>query len=312
MAGQIAAVHRRDVSRVQRAQGLRVVPVVKVAAMAFQAGHAGQAVGGAFEQLPGRDVAEIVRRQIGQQRQPHIGRRGAMRQRGGAVFLVIVRRQPVVIRADESLEISPGLARDAAKIVRLFGAQARHAARQRQAEPPGDGGGEQPEQQNRPGQRQRGRIHHRQPARRGDGQHGRERHGAQYGERIVAAGRVLIAGGLPFQQPLLREQQTTERAQRCIQAVGRFMRQRDKGESGLQQTLDGGVRGRREMLARAHVVRFAQHIQQAGKHRRDQQNAEHRQGPEQGRGKQRPAEQQHQRQCRRRQAAAQVIQQLPA
>jgi hypothetical protein len=90
------------------------------------------------------------------------------------------------------------------------------------------------------------------------------------------------------------------------------MRQVRPGRSRLQQALDGGVRGCGEMLAGTHVVRFAQHIQQAGKHRRDQQDAEHRQGPEQGRGKQRPAQQQQQRQRRRHQAAAQVVEQLPA
>ena len=37
VAGQIAAVHRRDVGRVQGLQGLGVIPVIKVASMALKA-----------------------------------------------------------------------------------------------------------------------------------------------------------------------------------------------------------------------------------------------------------------------------------
>ena len=94
-------------------------------------------------------------------------------------------------------------------------------------------------------------------------------------------GPVMIARSFPFEQALVRKQQASKRAQGRIQAVNRFVRESDQGESTLLQTLNGGVRGCGEVLSGAHVGRFAQHIQQTEKARRNQQDAEYRHSPEQ-------------------------------
>ena len=46
--------------------------------------------------------------QIRQQRKSHVRRRRAMRDNGGRVLLIVIRRQPIVLRADEGLEEGPG------------------------------------------------------------------------------------------------------------------------------------------------------------------------------------------------------------
>ena len=155
MAGQVAAIDRRHIERWQRQQGLGVIPVVEMATVLLQAGHRGQRLRRALEQPPGREIAEVVGREIGQQRQPHVGRRGAMGYRGDAVFLKVVGRQPVIVRADETVEEGPGPPRQVAQEEALFAAQRRRTTNQRPADPPGDDRGNQPEDQDRPRHGQR-------------------------------------------------------------------------------------------------------------------------------------------------------------
>ena len=131
---------------------------------------------------PAANVAEVVRGQIREQRQSHVGRRGAMRDRGDRMLLIVVRRQPVVFRADEGFEERPGLARNLPEKKDLIGRQPRFAARERPADPPGDRGGGKPEEQYRPGHRQRGRLRCRQIDRRGRGDDGRDPHRPAGGE----------------------------------------------------------------------------------------------------------------------------------
>ena len=65
-AGQVAAVHRRDVERAKRFQRARVVPVIKMAAITFQLFHRHQCVIGTPQEFSSGKVPEIVRSQIRQ------------------------------------------------------------------------------------------------------------------------------------------------------------------------------------------------------------------------------------------------------
>ena len=98
MAGEVPAVHRRNVARRQRLQGLGVVPVVEMPAVPLQASHRGERIGAALDERARRDVAEVVGGQIRQQRQADVGRRSAVGDRRDAILLVVVRGQPVVRR----------------------------------------------------------------------------------------------------------------------------------------------------------------------------------------------------------------------
>ena len=57
--------------------------------------HRAHRIRRARDELPGCLIAEIVRRQVGEQRQPHVGRRRAMRDDDAAFLLHVVGRQPV-------------------------------------------------------------------------------------------------------------------------------------------------------------------------------------------------------------------------
>ena len=109
MAREVPAVHRRDIGRQQRFQRLRVVPVVEVASVPFQRFHRVERIRRALDELSGRNIAEVVRGQIREQRQSHVGRRRAMRDHGNGMLLIVIRRQPMIFRTDEGLEERPGL-----------------------------------------------------------------------------------------------------------------------------------------------------------------------------------------------------------
>src|SRR3546814_5599197 len=81
-------------------------------------------------------VAEFVGWQVGQQRQPDVGRRGTPRDQQRGVFLDVVRRQPVVGVGDEILEERPGAPRQATEESELRSRQRARPAFARQAGPP--------------------------------------------------------------------------------------------------------------------------------------------------------------------------------
>ena len=151
-----------------------------------------------------------------------------------------------------------------------------------------------------------------QVAGRGGGQRRGEPHGAERGAQVGAARPLLVAGGIPLQQPLVRYSQAPQGAQDGIQAVIGLMGQGRQAQAGQGEALASGMGGGGQVLAKAHVVRLAQQVQEGGQQRWDQQDAEHRQGPEPGGRRQGPCQQQQGRQDRRHQAAAQVVEQLPA
>ncbi|MDT4817730.1 hypothetical protein FQZ97_508130 [compost metagenome] len=92
----------------------------------------------------------------------------------------------------------------------------------------------------------------------------------------------------------------------------RLMGQPGQAQHGAGEVLGGGAQGRREVLPQGHVVRLAQEIEQRGQQRREHANGQHREGPGQRLVHQQPARQEHGQECRRLQAAPQVVGDLPA
>ena len=115
VAGKVAAVDTRNVERVERIQCARVVPVVEMAAMTLHALDRRQRRFDPFDGIGQADPAEVARRDHRQEIDADIGRRGASGDDRTAGFLKIVRRQMVVFRRHEGLEIEPGAARDGAQ-----------------------------------------------------------------------------------------------------------------------------------------------------------------------------------------------------
>ena len=105
--GKVAAVHRGNIGRRQRLQGLGVVPVVEVPTMARQRIQCVEHQAATLHHATDLQVAEIVGRQVGQQRQPDVGRRGASRHHQRGMLLHVVGRKPVILRAYVSFEEGP-------------------------------------------------------------------------------------------------------------------------------------------------------------------------------------------------------------
>ena len=115
MGREVAAVHRRNIGRNEWRQRLRVVPVIEVAPIPLQRFHRAQCVRRAQNELSGRKIPKVMRRQVGEQRQPHVGRRGATRDRDRRLLLHVVGRQPMVVRTHIHFEIRPRPARKLAQ-----------------------------------------------------------------------------------------------------------------------------------------------------------------------------------------------------
>ena len=67
-----------------------------------------------------------------------------MRNRGTAILLIVIRRQPMIFRADKGLEERPSFARKLAQKGGLLNRQPRFAARARLVDPPDNRGRAQP------------------------------------------------------------------------------------------------------------------------------------------------------------------------
>ena len=106
---------------------LRVVPVVEVPPIPLQRFHAAQRICRAYDELSGRQITEVVSRQIGKQRQSHVGRRSTVRDGDRRMFLHVVGRQKMVVRSDVRLEIGPRLPRELAQEVGLVNRQPRRS-----------------------------------------------------------------------------------------------------------------------------------------------------------------------------------------
>ncbi len=108
VAGEIAAVHGRDIGGFQRTHVLGGIPVEEVAAVSLQPAHAVQRRFHSLERLQRAGPAEITCGNGGEQIQPHVGGRGSACDYRLRVFLEIVRRQHVVGDGDEGFEEAPG------------------------------------------------------------------------------------------------------------------------------------------------------------------------------------------------------------
>ncbi len=144
MSAQVAAVHCRNVHRMQGLQGMCVVPVIEVPLEFCQARHCPQGIRRALDEGTGRKVTEVVGRQIREQRKPHIGRRGAMSDADTAILLIVIGRQPMIFRPDQGIEVAPSLAGYFPEKIQLVCGKPSLAASDRLTDPPGDGGRDPP------------------------------------------------------------------------------------------------------------------------------------------------------------------------
>src|SRR5580692_7391244 len=115
MPGKIPAIHRGDISRVERLKIACVIPVEEMAAEHFHLAHGRQRCFKAFDCFQRSQPSEISRANGGEKMEANICRRGSMRDNGTRRFLKIVRGEPVVFLGSECFEIAPSPARDKAE-----------------------------------------------------------------------------------------------------------------------------------------------------------------------------------------------------
>src|SRR5438477_2486278 len=101
MSGQITAIHRGDVSRIQRTKISRVIPIVEMAAEALEAAHRGERCFQALDSIGRSPPSKVAGADRGEKIEAEIGGRGPVGEYGSWVFLEIIRRQHVVRHRDK-------------------------------------------------------------------------------------------------------------------------------------------------------------------------------------------------------------------
>ena len=241
LAGKVAAIDRRHVVWTQRLHGLRVVPVEEVAAVALQGLHRGQRRVQAREQLARTDVAEVARGQPCQQREAHVGGRGAVCNASHGQLLHVVGREVVVFGTDVRVEEGPCAAREPPQEGGLFGRQRRLPSLERAVGPPDDEGRQRPQQQQRCGCGECRRALQQKTKGAGHGEHGANRHRAcalqQVGQAARRGGDRHLGRRPPFEQAAPRQQHAPQSECDRSQAVGRLIGQAGQRVQQLPQQL---------------------------------------------------------------------------
>ena len=311
MADEIPAVDGGNISLPERGQCPRVVPVQQVTLIALQLFQGAKGGRGAGDQLAGRDVTEIVGGQIRQQREADVRRRGAMGDHSHRMLLIIVGRQPIVVRADKGLEESPGPPGQPVQKNRLGHREPHFAALQRNADQPGDRRREKPKRDQRAGNDHRLRPLGGQitTGRRGDRR--REPIGPQRTQKVGPALPFGFAGRAPLQQMPVGDREPDERAQDRVEIDHGRVRQKSQREQRLSRLAGSLPQCRSDVHPQRPILGFAE-VAQHREQIRDHDRRDHHQRPESEVAQSNPSQQRQGHQCAGNQAAPQVVENLPA
>ncbi len=212
---------------------------------------------------------------------------------GNAILLNIVRRQPMVVRANEVVEERPGAARQRAQKERLLDGQSRLARSQRTADPPGNERRGEPQEEDRPGHRQHRRPRCRQVDRRRGGDGRGEPHSLKTsGERAgIALARltVRLPRRAPFEQSCACHQHPPGRAGNGVETEERLVRETGDFENDLQDMPVSRARDAGEVLPQVHLLGLAEDVEDGRAQRGDEHDPDHRHGPQPRRRKERPS-----------------------
>ena len=201
MSCQIPAIHRGDVTRLERVQVARVVPIVEMAFEALELFHRRQCRFDAFDCFVRADPAEVARTRHGKQVKAEIGRRCPMRQDRFGVFLKIIGRQHVVRCRHESLEIPPSSPRNQTQRIAVRLRDFHTAGYQRRnAGPQCNGGRGQPGEDKRRGHRPSATSEEPYDARSADRDSGGTGHLPHKARQSKPRTQIGAGRGHPFEQ----------------------------------------------------------------------------------------------------------------
>ena len=313
--GQVAAVDRRDVARLERREVVRAVPVVEVPAEALETLDRGEGRLQPIRHVGGPDPTEVVGGDRREQGEADVRRRGPACRLRLRRLLEVVGGQVVELRAGEPLEVAPRPARDRPELPRLL----RREARRRglaggQADPARDQGRQEPDGRRRarrtPGRPAptRRRARPRPPpagSRRASGDRsrpppGRARGGPARPAPTRAGGAARRRGATACARPRRSASRPCAPGKRARSAA-------------CERPMARSVATPRRKLRLATPRRFGSTFEKkdrtGGSARTLSTNAVHRPGADTGEA---PAGQQRREGRRRREAAPQVVDHLPA
>ena len=259
-----------------------------------------------------RHVSEIVRGERRQQLQTDIGRRRSMRDRVLAISLVVVRHEPVVFRADELLEKSPRRPRDLAERQPIRAAERGTALRERQTGRMNERRRQQPEIHDGDRQDEAQRIDVGND--RDEGCCNRRRRPHPPEDIRNRGGRLFDAlGRYPLEQAPPRHEHPDQRSPDRVHHDGALMGQEGHRQERLTQADEDVVALCPHVLAPRDPGDVAAERSRDLDVRGERQDEQDDRRPEHRRSRQdRPAREQQQEQSGRQDAAAQVVEDLPA
>ena len=288
-----------------------VVPVVEVAAITLHALQRGESQCAAVEQLRQAEIAEIVRGQVRKQAQADVGRRRAVRGLRDRLFLIVVRRQPVVVGTHEALEERPSPPRHPAHEFRLRRVERRGLATGRTRKPSFQNGRGEPEQQ--PWQRKRQRLRTIDRQIQADADSNRWTAPQRWQQRCPASAAATFGRMRrdPLQQMPMRNMHAPAGARDRAKAGKRIMGQASHFEQQLCRTMTQIAQRQHQVATKAQIRRFAHQRQpNVDRHWQDQ-DFQREEGPIKRSREYAPAEQQNRKQSSGDQTATQVVEDFP-
>ena len=235
-----------------------------------------------------------------------------MRHAGRGRLLVVVGRQPVILRADIRVEEGPGAAGHAAQKPELIRRQPSRAPRERTADVPGDHRGGEPEEQDRPGRGETGWACQRQAGARDRSERGGGPHPPPRTGQAAPRRTTVITRRRPLEEPPVREEQPRSGAQSGIEAEERLVRKTGERQQRLGQLAPERARAGREMASEPDVGRLSQDARQRHHEGGERQEADAGEGPSPGGRQLRPRHQEQTHQRRGGKAAAEIVEEFPS
>ncbi len=313
VAGEIAAVDRGDILRLQRPEIRRVVPVVEVAAEPLHPAHCPQRRREPVRHVAEADPAEVARRGHRQQIEADIGRRRSPGELGLRRLLIVVGRQEILLGSGEALEIGPCASGDQTQVADVsllerrcaVGDDAARDVDQRRCRDPGQ----------REGQRDQAGEHCRREGddRADDADRDARHHPAVEGDHAHFGRAGGLLGRHPVEHPAPRHAQPPERADDRVDHRPGLVHEGNDEECRLEERATEVVAECAEALPPRHAGAPPVETDQVRDQCRERQRGEDEQRPYQRPpGRQQPAGEQRRNRRWGVKRAPEVVEHLPA
>ncbi len=307
---EVAAIDRRDGERGDGFEGFDVVPVVDVAALLFELVVGGQGSEGGLGELGQGEEAELVRGLPGVEKHAEVGG-GELADLVQALLFDVVGDEPVIFFVAEVEEVAPDVESLLLQESSVGCGERAFGSARRRVEPDDDEGRDDPEQKDGACGDERGKIGEAEGEPDDNGDDGRElKVDVERGGFSCAGFR--LGGGLPFEEVLAGYEAANQGADDCVHREKHLVGEEGEGED--REAERGGKGGEAFLRAdEAELQRGAAEVEGELNEDREQQKEERCDGPvERTAGENEPAEDEHDEGDGLDEAAAEVVEDLPA